>query len=63
MGQDKKQGTETVKYTVSSQHGTSGQQAPHSAKARYSHNYNYIKLYYNYYYYIIIIIIIITITL
>jgi hypothetical protein len=56
MGQDKKQGTETVKYTVSSQHGTSGQQAPHSAKARYSHTI-IITLHYS------IIIIIITITL
>jgi hypothetical protein len=59
MGQDKKLGTETVKYTVSSQHGTSGRQAPHSAKARYSHT---IIITLNYIIIIIIIIIIITTT-
>jgi len=58
MGQDKKHGTETIKYTVSSQHGASGQQAPHSAKARNSHT-----IIITLHYYIIIIIIIITITL
>jgi hypothetical protein len=58
MRQDKKQGKETVKYTVSNQHGASGQQAPHSAKARYSHT-----IIITLHYIIIIIVVIITITL